>query len=586
MNPATVLRKLSTDDNDSQIARVIQVVEESVSDKSSVTSTDSMEHYQFEIKSSSTKTNSITNDTSADKIIIADFGASLESFPSDQKEAIHKPNGKIANNKCERDYCPLTLQRGKSALIPGSEYVEIKDELNEMRDKYEAVSLQLDFYKTSLLNSEKQLESCINDTEVYKNKIKSYIDKEEEMAKLIAKQTAESETKKQGIKDLKDNILALQQLFDSENQILSNQIEEMKIRLQASEAELNTVVEEKQNLRETALMAKTIEENASQQIKEFQTKLAVLEDKIRDKDKELASSKTDLNSFKKIMSTTVVDLLQQKDKINRDLETKITNLKGQLVMYEEKEKLVADEIAAKMFQCDAYEALVDTGESSATELKAENDILKLAKHSKCKNYKTLLETHKSITEEMKLENDNLKGNIRLVKSRLYKSNAEENIEADSVLTETIRVKKDSSLTRTDLKQQDLEDVTLKLDRLSQELKIANQRIELLNIEKLSLCKSVIIEQQMQDKIRKEIFDHQERSDYEINEMKKAFMEDMKLKDNEIFQLKNKVKKRESKKGKKRTIFKNPIKRKRNQQDAAKTLDKSDERDEMKIILKE
>ena len=464
--------------------------------------------------------------------------------------------------------------------------MEIKDELNEMRDKYEAVSLQLDFYKTSLLNSEKQLESCINDTEVYKNKIKSYIDKEEEMAKLIAKQTAESETKKQGIKDLKDNMLALQQLFDSENQILSNQIEEMKIRLQASEAELNTVVEEKQNLRETALMAKTTEENTSQQIKEFQTKLAVLEDKIRDKDKELASSKTDLNSFKKIMSTTVVDLLQQKDKINRDLETEITNLKGQLVMYEEKEKLVADEIAAKMFQCDAYEALVDTGKSSATELKAENDILKLAKHSKCKNYKTLLETHKSITEEMKLENDNLKGNIRLVKSRLYKSNAEENIEADSVLTETIRVKKDSSLTRTDLKQQDLEDVTLKLDRLSQELKIANQRIELLNIEKLSLCKSVIIEQQMQDKIRKEIFDHQERSDYEINEMKKAFMEDMKLKDNEIFQLKNKVKKRESKKGKKRTIFKNPIKRKRNQQDAAKTLDKSDERDEMKIILKE
>lgn len=586
MNPATVPRKLSTDDNDSQIARVIQVVEESVSDKSSVTSTDSMEHYQFEIKSSSTKTNSITNNTSADKIIIADFEASLESFPSDQKEGIHKPNGKITNNKYERDYCPLTLQRGKSALIPGSEYVEIKDELNEMRDKYEAVSLQLDFYKTSLLNSEKQLESCINDTEVYKNKIKSYIDKEEEMAKLIAKQTTESETKKQGIKDLKDNILALQQLFDSENQILSNQIEEMKIRLQASEAELNTVVEEKQNLRETALMAKTIEENTSQQIKEFQTKLAVLEDKIRDKDKELASSKTDLNSFKKIMSTTVVDLLQQKDKINRDLETEITNLKGQLVMYEEKEKLVADEIAAKMFQCDAYEALVDTGKSSATELKAENDILKLAKHSKCKNYKTLLETHKSITEEMKLENDNLKGNIRLVKSRLYKSNAEENIEADSVLTETIRVKKDSSLTRTDLKQQDLEDVTLKLDRLSQELKIANQRIEILNIEKLSLCKSVIIEQQMQDKIRKEIFDHQERSDYEINEMKKAFMEDMKLKDNEIFQLKNKVKKRESKKGKKGTIFKNPIKRKRNQQDAAKTLDKSDERDEMKIILKQ
>ena len=109
-------------------------------------------------------------------------------------------------------------------------------------------SLQLDFYKISLLNSENQLESCINDTEVYKNKIKSYVDKEEEMAKLIAKQTAESETKKQGIKDLKDNILALQHLFDSENQILSNQIEEMKIKLQASEAELNTVVEEKQSL--------------------------------------------------------------------------------------------------------------------------------------------------------------------------------------------------------------------------------------------------------------------------------------------------------------------------------------------------
>ena len=194
--------------------------------------------------------------------------------------------------------------------------MEIKDELNEMRDKYEAFSLQLDFYKISLLNSENQLESCINDTEVYKNKIKSYVDKEEEMAKLIAKQTAESETKKQGIKDLKDNILALQHLFDSENQILSNQIEEMKIKLQASEAELNTVVEEKQSLSETALMAKTIEENTSQQIKEFQTKLAVLEDKIRDKDKELASSKTDLNSFEKRMSTTVVDLLQQKDKIN------------------------------------------------------------------------------------------------------------------------------------------------------------------------------------------------------------------------------------------------------------------------------
>lgn len=333
-------------------------------------------------------------------------------------------------------------------------------------------------------------------------------------------------------------------------------------------------------------MAKTIEENTSQQIKEFQTKLAVLEDKIRDKDKELSSSKADLNSFEKRMSTTVVDLLQQKDKINRDLETEITNLKGQLVMYEEKEKLVADDIAAKMYQCDAYEALVETGKSSTTELKAENDILKLAKHSKCKNYKTLLETHKSITEEMKLENDNLKGNIRLVKSRLYKSNAEENIEADSVFTETIRVKKDSSLTRTDLKQQDLEDVTLKLDRLSQELKIANQRIEILNIEKLSLCKSVIIDQQMQEKIRKELFDHQERSDYEINEMKKAFLEDMKSKDNEVFQLKNKVKKRESKKGKKGTIFKNPIKRKINQQDAAKTLDKSDDRDEMKIIMKQ
>lgn len=211
---------------------------------------------------------------------------------------------------------PLHCKRGKSALIPGSEYVEIKDELNEMRGKYEAFSLQLDFYKISLLNSENQLESCINDTEVYKNKIKSYVDKEEEMAKLIAKQTAESETKKQGIKGLKDNILALQHLFDSENQILSNQIEEMKIKLQASEAELNTVVEEKQSLSETALMAKTIEENTSQQIKEFQTKLAVLEDKIRDKDKELASSKTDFNSFEKRMSTTVVDLLQQKDKIN------------------------------------------------------------------------------------------------------------------------------------------------------------------------------------------------------------------------------------------------------------------------------
>ena len=248
LNPAAVPRKLSTDNNDSQIARVIQVVEVSVLDKSSIISTDSMEHYQFELKSSSTRTNSITNNTSADKRIIADFEASLESFSSDQKEAIHKRNGKITNRKCERDYCPLTLQRCKSALIPGSGYVEIKDELNEMRDKYEAFSLQLDFYKISLLNSENQLESCINDTEVYKNKIKSYVDKEEEMAKLIAKQTAESETKKQGIKDLKDNILALQHLFDSENQILSNQIEEMKIKLQASEAELNTVVEEKQSL--------------------------------------------------------------------------------------------------------------------------------------------------------------------------------------------------------------------------------------------------------------------------------------------------------------------------------------------------
>lgn len=69
-------------------------------------------------------------------------------------------------------------------------------------------------------------------------------------------------------------------------------------------------------------------------------------------------------------------------------------------------------------------------------------------------------------------------------------------------------------------------------------------------------------------------------------MKKAFLEDMKSKDNEVFQLKNKVKKRESKKGKKGTIFKNPIKRKINQQVAAKTLDKSDDRDEMKIIMKQ
>lgn len=70
-------------------------------------------------------------------------------------------------------------------------------------------------------------------------------------------------------------------------------------------------------------MAKTIEENTSQQITEFETKLAVLEDKIRDKDKELASSKTDFNSFEKRMSKTVADLLQEKDKINRDFETEI-----------------------------------------------------------------------------------------------------------------------------------------------------------------------------------------------------------------------------------------------------------------------
>ena len=343
----------------------------------------------------------------------------------------------------------------------------------------------------------------------------------------------------------------------------------MKIKLQASETELDIVLEEKQSLSETALMAKTIEENTSQQIKEFETKIAILEDKIRDKDKKLAASKTDLNSFEKRMSTTVAGLLQEKDKINRDLEAEITNLKGQLVIYEENEKLMADEMAAKMFICEAYKALLATGKSSTTDLKAENDILKLAKHSKCEIYKTLLETHKSITEEMNLENDNLKGDIQLVKFRLNQSNneTEENIEADSVFTETFKVKKGSSLTRIDsyqnnmVFQPDLEDVTLKLDRLSQELKIANQRIEILNIEKLSLCKSIIIEQKMQDKIRKELFDHQERSDHKISEMKKTFLEDMKSKDNEIFQLKNKVKTKESKKGKKGTIFKNPIKKK-------------------------
>lgn len=112
-----------------------------------------------------------------------------------------------------------------------------------MRDKYEAVSLQLDFYKISLLKSEELLESCINDTEVYKNKIKSYVAKEQEMAKLIATQTADSDTKEQGIKVLKDNVLALQQLFASEKQALSNQIEELKNKLQASKTELKTVVE-------------------------------------------------------------------------------------------------------------------------------------------------------------------------------------------------------------------------------------------------------------------------------------------------------------------------------------------------------
>ena len=569
MNPATLPTNPSTYDNDSQMARVIQAIEESVSDNSSIASTDSVEHYQFEIKSSSTRTNSITNNTSADKRVTADIEASPESFPSDQTEAIHKRHGKVTNSRCERDHCPLTLQGGKAALISGSEYMEIKDELKEMRDKYEAVSLQLDFYKMSLLNSEEQLESYINDTEVYKNQVKSYVAKEEKMEKFKARQTAGSETKKLGIKVLKDNILALLQLFASEKQVLSNQIEELKIKLQASEIELNTVLEEKQSLRETALMAKTIEENTSQQIKEFETKLAILEDKIRDKDKKLASSKTNLNSFEKRMSTTVGGLLQEKDKINRDLETEITNLKGQLVIYEEKEKFMADEMAAKMFICEAYKALLETGKLSTTDLKAENDILKLAKHSKCEIYKTLLETHKSITEEMNLENDNLKGDIQLVKFRLNQSNTEteENIEADSLFTETFKVKKDSSLTRIDnyqnnmVFQPDLEDATLKSDRLSQELKIANQRIEILNIEKLSLCKSVIIGQKMQDKIRKELFDHQERSDYKINEMKKTFLEDMKSKDNEIFQLKNKVKTKESKKGKKGTIFKNPIKKK-------------------------
>ena len=400
-----------------------------------------------------------------------------------------------------------------------------------MRDKYEAVSLQLDFYKISLLNSEELLESCINDTEVYKNKIKSYVAKEQEMAKLIATQTADSDTKEQGIKVLKDNVLALQQLFASEKQALSNQIEELKTKLQASKTELKTVVEEKQILSETALMAKTIEENTSQQITEFETKLAVLEDKIRDKDKELASSKTDFNSFEKRMSKTVAELLQEKDKINRDLETEITNLKCQLVIYQEKEKLMGDEITAKMSECEAYKALQETGKSSKTELKAENNSLKYG--------------------------------------------------TDSVFTETLRVKEDSSLTRIDNNQNDmvfqpdLKDVTLKLDCLSQELKKANQRIEILNIEKSSLCKSVIIAQKMQDKIRKECFDHQERSDHEINQIKKAFLEEIKLKDDEIFQLKNKVKKKESKKGEKGTIFKTPVKEKTNEKDASKTLEESD-----------
>ena len=63
---------MSADDSDNQIARVIQSVEESVSDNSSITSIDSVEHYQFEIKVSSTRNNIITNNTSADKKVIAD----------------------------------------------------------------------------------------------------------------------------------------------------------------------------------------------------------------------------------------------------------------------------------------------------------------------------------------------------------------------------------------------------------------------------------------------------------------------------------------------------------------------------------
>ena len=65
-------KNLSVDDSDNQIARVIQSVEESVSDNSSITSIDSVEHYQFEIKVSSTRNNIITNNTSADKKVIAD----------------------------------------------------------------------------------------------------------------------------------------------------------------------------------------------------------------------------------------------------------------------------------------------------------------------------------------------------------------------------------------------------------------------------------------------------------------------------------------------------------------------------------
>ena len=72
MNRATVPKNLSADDSDNQIARVIQSVEESVSDNCSITSIDSVEHYQFEIKASSTRNNIITNNTSADKKVIAD----------------------------------------------------------------------------------------------------------------------------------------------------------------------------------------------------------------------------------------------------------------------------------------------------------------------------------------------------------------------------------------------------------------------------------------------------------------------------------------------------------------------------------